>query len=53
MFNPAEVVSIAEKTGAYKTGKAPIITFSSAILAGLFIAIAFTFYTTTHTSGGR
>ncbi|MDU8924703.1 formate transporter FocA [Pasteurellaceae bacterium LIM206] len=46
---PAEMADIGEGTGVYKANKKQILSFYSAIASGLFIALAFVFYTTTQT----
>lgn len=43
------MTKIAENIGVYKVQKKPILTFFSAITAGVFIAIAFVFYITATT----
>ncbi|WP_408634904.1 formate transporter FocA [Pragia fontium] len=43
------MAQVAENAGIYKATKRPIITFCSAILAGVFISIAFVFYITATT----
>lgn len=46
VFSPKEMTQIAERAGYYKISKSPLTTCYSAIVAGIFIAIAFAFYTT-------
>ncbi|GKX51895.1 formate transporter FocA [Budvicia aquatica] len=49
LLSPAAMAQVAENAGIYKVAKRPIITFCSAILAGVFISIAFVFYITATT----
>ena len=48
-FSPAQMTQIAEELGNYKVNKHPSSTILSAILAGVFISIAFVFYITATT----
>ncbi|WP_267352807.1 formate transporter FocA [Gilliamella sp. B3482] len=48
-FSPAQMTQIAEELGNYKVNKNPTSTIVSAILAGVFISIAFVFYITATT----
>lgn len=48
-FSPAQMTQIAEELGNYKVNKKPSSTIVSAILAGVFISIAFVFYITATT----
>lgn len=48
-FSGPEMTKIAENAGVYKTNKAVSQTYISAIIAGLFISIAFVFYITVTT----
>lgn len=48
-LSPAAMAQVAENAAIYKVSKRPIITFCSAILAGIFISIAFVFYITATT----
>ena len=48
-FSPAQMTQIAEEIGNYKVNKHPSSTILSAILAGVFISIAFVFYITATT----
>lgn len=50
LLSPAEMAQTAEDLAVYKTNKKPTATFLSAILAGVFISIAFAFYITVTTS---
>lgn len=50
IFNPSQMVKIADEVGAYKARKNQWLSFISAITAGAFIALAFVFYTTTQTT---
>lgn len=47
--SPVEMEFIGEQAGKAKVEKKPIKTFISAMMAGLFIALGFVFYTTTQT----
>lgn len=46
---PAEMAKVAEQAGLYKINKKKEISFFLAIMAGIFISIAFTFYITVTT----
>lgn len=46
---PAEMAKVAEQAGLYKVSKKKDISFFLAIMAGIFISIAFTFYITVTT----
>ncbi|WP_232354853.1 formate transporter FocA [Gilliamella sp. W8126] len=48
-FSPAQMTQIAEEIGNYKVNKHPSSTILSAIIAGVFISIAFVFYITVTT----
>lgn len=48
-YSPAQMTQIAEDIGNYKVNKHPCSTILSAILAGVFISIAFVFYITVTT----
>ncbi|QYN45061.1 formate transporter FocA [Gilliamella sp. ESL0441] len=48
-LSPAQMTQIAEDLGNYKVNKHPSSTILSAILAGLYISIAFVFYITVTT----
>ncbi|WP_218056104.1 formate transporter FocA [Gilliamella sp. wkB108] len=48
-FSPAQMTQIAEELGNYKLNKHPSSTILSAIIAGVFISIAFVFYITVTT----
>ncbi|WP_267330062.1 MULTISPECIES: formate transporter FocA [unclassified Gilliamella] len=48
-FSPVQMTQIAEELGNYKVNKNPTSTIVSAILAGVFISIAFVFYITATT----
>ncbi|WP_267333527.1 MULTISPECIES: formate transporter FocA [unclassified Gilliamella] len=48
-FSPAQMTQIAEDIGNYKVNKHPCSTLLSAIIAGVFISIAFVFYITVTT----
>lgn len=48
-FSPAQMTQIAEDIGNYKLNKHPYSTILSAIIAGVFISIAFVFYITVTT----
>ncbi|WP_081299670.1 formate transporter FocA [Gilliamella sp. wkB112] len=48
-FSPAQMTQIAEELGNYKVNKHPCSTILSAILAGVYISIAFVFYITVTT----
>ncbi|MDF7667086.1 formate transporter FocA [Orbaceae bacterium ESL0727] len=48
-FSPAQMTQIAEELGDYKANKHPSATLLSAILAGIYISIAFVFYITATT----
>ena len=48
-FSPAQMTQIAEELGNYKVNKHPSSTILSAIIAGVFISIAFVFYITVTT----
>lgn len=52
LLPPAAMAKVAENTGVYKATKHPCITLLSAITAGVFISIAFTFYITATTGTG-
>lgn len=45
-LSPAAMAQVAENIGVYKTSKKSSTTFCSAIIAGVFISIAFAFYIT-------
>ncbi len=47
--SPAQMAQIGEDAGVYKASKKQYLSFLSAIASGLFIAMAFVFYTTTQT----
>ncbi|MGL5251356.1 MAG: formate transporter FocA [Vibrionaceae bacterium] len=49
---PPAMADKAENVGVYKATKKPLQTFFLAITAGMFISIAFVFYTTVTTGGG-
>ncbi|MGL5290531.1 MAG: formate transporter FocA [Vibrionaceae bacterium] len=49
---PPAMADKAENVGVYKATKKPMQTFFLAITAGMFISIAFVFYTTVTTGGG-
>ncbi|BET96366.1 formate transporter FocA [Xenorhabdus taiwanensis] len=46
LFSPAVMAQIADDIGVYKVNKHPTVTYLSAIMAGVFISIAFVFYIT-------
>ncbi|WP_267377857.1 MULTISPECIES: formate transporter FocA [unclassified Gilliamella] len=48
-LSPAQMTQIAEEVGNYKVNKHPSSTILSAIIAGVFISIAFVFYITVTT----
>jgi formate transporter len=48
-YSPAQMTQIAEEIGNYKVNKHPCSTVLSAIMAGVFISIAFVFYITVTT----
>ncbi|WP_267339868.1 MULTISPECIES: formate transporter FocA [unclassified Gilliamella] len=48
-YSPAQMTQIAEDLGNYKLSKHPYSTILSAIIAGVFISIAFVFYITVTT----
>ena len=48
-FSPAQMTQIAEEIGNYKVNKHPSSTILSAVIAGVFISIAFVFYITVTT----
>lgn len=48
-LSAAEMTQVAENIGVYKTNKRPLQTYISAIIAGVFISIAFVFYITATT----
>lgn len=48
-FTPAEMMVQAEKYALYKTKKSSALTIASAMMAGLFIGLAFMFYITVTT----
>ena len=48
-YSPAQMTQIAEDLGNYKLNKHPCSTILSAIIAGVFISIAFVFYITVTT----
>ncbi|WP_267372997.1 formate transporter FocA [Gilliamella sp. B3172] len=48
-LSPAQMTQIAEEIGNYKVNKHPSSTILSAIIAGVFISIAFVFYITVTT----
>ncbi|RKS84644.1 formate transporter FocA [Orbus hercynius] len=48
-LSPAQMTALAEEIGNYKVNKHPYTTLFSAILAGVFISIAFVFYITATT----
>ncbi len=50
LLSPAEMAQTAEDIAVYKTNKKPSTTLLSAMLAGIFISIAFAFYITVTTS---
>ncbi|CDH23171.1 formate transporter FocA [Xenorhabdus bovienii] len=49
LFPPAVMAQIADDSGVYKVNKHPAVTYLSAIMAGVFISIAFVFYITATT----
>ncbi|MBD1226553.1 formate transporter FocA [Xenorhabdus griffiniae] len=49
LFSPAVMAQIADDIGVYKVNKHPAVTYLSAIMAGVFISIAFVFYITATT----
>ncbi|WP_434777245.1 formate/nitrite transporter family protein [Neisseria sp. Ec49-e6-T10] len=49
ILSPLEIAQTAENTGYYKVSKYSLFTLCSAIVAGVFISIAFAFYTTVTT----
>ncbi|WP_340611024.1 formate transporter FocA [Xenorhabdus bharatensis] len=49
LFPPAVMAQIADDSGVYKVNKNPAVTYLSAIMAGVFISIAFVFYITATT----
>ncbi|MDC9613006.1 formate transporter FocA [Xenorhabdus khoisanae] len=49
LFPPAVMAQIADDSGVYKVNKHPALTYLSAIMAGVFISIAFVFYITATT----
>lgn len=49
LFSPAVMAQIADDIGVYKVNKHPTVTYLSAIMAGVFISIAFVFYITATT----
>ncbi|PHM40181.1 formate transporter [Xenorhabdus mauleonii] len=49
LFSPAVMAQIADDSGVYKVNKHPTVTYLSAIMAGVFISIAFVFYLTATT----
>ncbi|PHM48441.1 formate transporter FocA [Xenorhabdus miraniensis] len=49
LFPPAVMARIADDSGVYKVNKHPAVTYLSAIMAGVFISIAFVFYITATT----
>ncbi|MDC9621703.1 formate transporter FocA [Xenorhabdus sp. XENO-7] len=49
LFPPAVMAQIADDSGVYKINKHPAVTYLSAIMAGVFISIAFVFYITATT----
>ncbi|EIJ71872.1 formate transporter FocA [Pasteurella bettyae] len=50
--SPTEIAVTGRDVGAYKATKKQYYSFLSAISSGMFIALAFVFYTTTQTGGG-
>lgn len=52
-LSPAAMAKLAESIAVYKTTKKPVNTFSSAIIAGVFISIAFLFYLTVTTGSAN
>ncbi len=48
-FSPAQMTQIAEEIGNYKVNKHPYTTLLSAVIAGVFISLAFVFYITATT----
>lgn len=48
---PAAMAKVAEEAGVYKATNKPMTTFFLAIVAGVFIAIAFAFYVTVTVGG--
>ncbi|CDH33160.1 formate transporter FocA [Xenorhabdus bovienii] len=49
LFPPAVMAQIADDSGVYKVNKHSAVTYLSAIMAGVFISIAFVFYITATT----
>ncbi|MDX7987537.1 formate transporter FocA [Xenorhabdus sp. 12] len=49
LFSPAVMAQIADDSGVYKVNKHLTVTYLSAIMAGVFISIAFVFYLTATT----
>ncbi|OKP05320.1 formate transporter FocA [Xenorhabdus eapokensis] len=49
LFSPAVMAQLADDIGVYKVNKHPTVTYLSAIMAGVFISIAFVFYITATT----
>lgn len=52
-LSPVAMTKLAESIGVYKTTKKPVNTFLSAIIAGVFISIAFLFYITVTTGSAN
>lgn len=52
-FSPNEMMTEAEKYANYKAGKSTGMTIGLAIMAGIFIGIAFLFYITVTTGNGH
>ncbi|XKM13976.1 formate transporter FocA [Orbaceae bacterium ac157xtp] len=52
-LSPAQMTTLAEEIGNYKLSKHLLTTIYSAVLAGVFISLAFVFYITVTTGAGN